>query len=160
MWTHHHLSCLLTTLPGHTEGILPKGPYLPCVSMAGRALLPGYRWYMQHNADLSKSDILWADWSDLLAVNCLSGIPIGCITYGITVFRAISAATNIIMYHLTTSVLPKLLMTPIRIPILRIFGARASTTYWTACLSIDDTILQHTTFHLIHNLHLGESLGP
>ena len=24
------------------EGILPKGPYLPCVSMAGRALLTGY----------------------------------------------------------------------------------------------------------------------
>ena len=26
----------------HCEGILPKGPYLPCVSMAGRALLAGY----------------------------------------------------------------------------------------------------------------------
>ena len=26
----------------HNEGILPKGPYLPCVSMAGRALLAGY----------------------------------------------------------------------------------------------------------------------
>ena len=26
----------------HIEGILPKGPYLPCVSMAGRALLAGY----------------------------------------------------------------------------------------------------------------------
>ena len=24
------------------ESILPKGPYLPCVSMAGRALLAGY----------------------------------------------------------------------------------------------------------------------
>ena len=24
------------------EGILPKGPYLPCVSMAGKALLAGY----------------------------------------------------------------------------------------------------------------------
>ena len=24
------------------EGILPKGPYLPCVSMAGRALFAGY----------------------------------------------------------------------------------------------------------------------
>ena len=29
----------------HIEGILPKGPYLPCVSMAGRALLAGYHWY-------------------------------------------------------------------------------------------------------------------
>ena len=26
----------------HIEGILPKGPYLTCVSMAGRALLTGY----------------------------------------------------------------------------------------------------------------------
>ena len=26
----------------HFEDILPKGPYLPCVSMAGRALLAGY----------------------------------------------------------------------------------------------------------------------
>ena len=28
---------------GEFDGILPKGPYLPCVSMAGRALLAGYR---------------------------------------------------------------------------------------------------------------------
>ena len=27
------------------EGILPKGPYLPCVSMAGRAILAGYHRY-------------------------------------------------------------------------------------------------------------------
>ena len=27
------------------EGILPQGPYLPCVSMAGRALLAGYHEY-------------------------------------------------------------------------------------------------------------------
>ena len=26
----------------HHDGILPRGPYLPCVSMAGRALLAGY----------------------------------------------------------------------------------------------------------------------
>ena len=30
----------------HIEGILPKGPYQPCVSMAGRALLAGYPWYL------------------------------------------------------------------------------------------------------------------
>ena len=30
----------------HIEGILPKGPYLPCVSMAGRALLAGYPRYV------------------------------------------------------------------------------------------------------------------
>ena len=29
----------------HIEGILPKGPYLPCVSMAGRALSVGYPRY-------------------------------------------------------------------------------------------------------------------
>ena len=28
------------------EGILPKGPYLPCVSMAGRAILAGYHRYV------------------------------------------------------------------------------------------------------------------
>ena len=33
-------------LPAHIEGILPKGPYLPCVSMAGRALLAGYPRYL------------------------------------------------------------------------------------------------------------------
>ena len=31
----------------NVEGILPKGPYLPCVSMAGRALLAGYHRYKQ-----------------------------------------------------------------------------------------------------------------
>ena len=30
----------------HIEGILPKGPYLPCVSMAGWALLAGYPRYL------------------------------------------------------------------------------------------------------------------
>ena len=29
-------------IPQYLEGILPKGPYLPCVSMAGMALLAGY----------------------------------------------------------------------------------------------------------------------
>ena len=32
----------------HIEGVLPKGPYLPCVSMAGRARLAGYPRYMRH----------------------------------------------------------------------------------------------------------------
>ena len=30
------------------EGILPKGPYLPCVSMAGRAILAGYPLNVGH----------------------------------------------------------------------------------------------------------------
>ena len=29
------------------EGILPKGPYLPCISMAGRAFLAGYHRFVQ-----------------------------------------------------------------------------------------------------------------
>ena len=29
-------------MKAYNEGILPKGPYLPCVSMAGRVLLVGY----------------------------------------------------------------------------------------------------------------------
>ena len=34
-------------LNAHIKAILPKGPYLPCVSMAGRALLAGYHRYIQ-----------------------------------------------------------------------------------------------------------------
>ena len=33
----------------YIEGILPKGPYLPCVSMAGRALLAGYPPYISRH---------------------------------------------------------------------------------------------------------------
>ena len=32
--------------PKHIEGILLKGPYLPCLHMAGRALLAGYHRHM------------------------------------------------------------------------------------------------------------------
>ena len=32
----------------HIEGILPNGPYLPCVSMAGRVLLAGYHQYLYY----------------------------------------------------------------------------------------------------------------
>ena len=32
----------------YIDGILPKGPYLLCVSMAGRALLTGYHRYIRH----------------------------------------------------------------------------------------------------------------
>ena len=41
--------CLRPTLEGlipHIKSILPKGPYLPCVSMVGRALLAGYAWFI------------------------------------------------------------------------------------------------------------------
>ena len=44
--TYTCVSFPLSTVIGrhrtYIEGILPKGPYLPCVSMAGRALLAGY----------------------------------------------------------------------------------------------------------------------
>ena len=36
---------------GHIEGILPKSPYLPCVSMAGRALLAGPHRCVSHHED-------------------------------------------------------------------------------------------------------------
>ena len=35
----------------HIEGILPKGPYLPCVSMAGRSLLAGYPQYVKYESN-------------------------------------------------------------------------------------------------------------
>ena len=37
---------VVSLLLWYIEGILPKGPYLPCVSMAGRALLAGYPRYV------------------------------------------------------------------------------------------------------------------
>ena len=44
-YLRRHSSVIITIVclePLYYEGILPKGPYLPCVSMAGRALLAGY----------------------------------------------------------------------------------------------------------------------
>ena len=38
--------CIKRPYISHIEGILPKGPYLPCVSMAGRALLARYHRYL------------------------------------------------------------------------------------------------------------------
>ena len=32
----------------HFDGILPKGPYPPCLCMADRALLAGYPWFPVH----------------------------------------------------------------------------------------------------------------
>ena len=34
----HYDNTAVTYHIGHFEGILPKGPYLPCVSMVGKAL--------------------------------------------------------------------------------------------------------------------------
>ena len=44
----------------HIKGILPKGPYLPCISMAGRALLVGYPWHDIHNIIRSCKE-LWTE---------------------------------------------------------------------------------------------------
>ena len=41
--TLHRSGCHISHI---IEGILPKGPYLPCVSMAGRSLLAGYPRYL------------------------------------------------------------------------------------------------------------------
>ena len=35
-------------IPSYIEGILLKGSYLPCVSMAGSALLAGYPWHLMY----------------------------------------------------------------------------------------------------------------
>ena len=48
-------------------GILPKGPYLPCISMAGRALMAGYHRHKKHKSSsleegqpvLSNRDLVW-----------------------------------------------------------------------------------------------------
>ena len=53
---HCHVSRLAET---HFEGILPKGPYLPCVSKAGRALLAGYHRFEDQVTRFSRSIIPW-----------------------------------------------------------------------------------------------------
>ena len=44
-WWHHYFSAIEIKLFCYIEGILPRGPYLLCISMAGRALLAGYPRY-------------------------------------------------------------------------------------------------------------------
>ena len=41
------MSMWLKVILSYMEGILPKGPYLPCISMAGRALLAVYHRYIK-----------------------------------------------------------------------------------------------------------------
>ena len=53
---------LLSLLFLYIEGILPKGPYLPCVSMAGRALFAGFPRYVNSMVSailLCGATILW-----------------------------------------------------------------------------------------------------
>ena len=42
----------------HIEGIQPKGPYLPCVSMAGRALLAGCPRYIRQHTKQSWTQMM------------------------------------------------------------------------------------------------------
>ena len=65
----HALNCGITDMDlleimeiPHVEGILPKGPYLPCVSMAGRALLAGYPRCMCDEACVTKALCIWKLW--------------------------------------------------------------------------------------------------
>ena len=44
---HFQGNMTITCVISQYEGILPKGPYLPCVSMAGTALLAGYHQIIQ-----------------------------------------------------------------------------------------------------------------
>ena len=63
----------LTHLPlvPHNEGILPKGPYPPCVSMAGRALLAEYHQYMLPHICVNESgQACWkCYWRNFYGVN-------------------------------------------------------------------------------------------
>ena len=43
----------------YIEGILPKGPYLPCICMAGRALLAGYHRHVFHSTGPSLVQLLF-----------------------------------------------------------------------------------------------------
>ena len=47
----------------HFEGILPKGPYPPCLRMADRALLAGYPWFLLQNGALWDpcSTLFWSE---------------------------------------------------------------------------------------------------
>ena len=57
LWLYIASTPVIASTP-YTKGILPKGPYLPCVSMAGRALLAGYPRH-SHSAIPGKYGILF-----------------------------------------------------------------------------------------------------
>ena len=55
-------------LPWNIEVILPKGPYLPCVSMAGRALLAGYHRYI--SVQIIFERLKWVEWNYNSFITC------------------------------------------------------------------------------------------
>ena len=56
------------------DGILPKGPYLLCVSMAGRALLAGYHWVL--HALMVMWVVYWVHLIDswTMLINCCGAV--------------------------------------------------------------------------------------
>ena len=62
-WQSKSLLLKLQRLFPVIKGILPKGPYLPCLPMADRALLAGY----PHNQRLFKYTVpSWDDWHTMI----------------------------------------------------------------------------------------------
>ena len=62
IWSRLCSECMSDICNWHSniEGILPKGPYLPCVSMAGRALSAGYpRYDVYHDAIMKTFSHYW-----------------------------------------------------------------------------------------------------
>ena len=67
-----HIAMTLSSQSEHFEVILPKGSYLPCVSMAGRPLFAGYPWFVKDiteavNRPLQNKAVLGL-WSRLLTL--------------------------------------------------------------------------------------------
>ena len=56
----------------YIEGILPKGPYLPCVSIAGRALLAGYHRHRVDHLNNCKPEIQQRVAKNIVETVCFS----------------------------------------------------------------------------------------
>ena len=52
------LKITLSKLLPHFDGILPKGPYPPCLRMAARALLAGYSQIFPGGNELNNSPVI------------------------------------------------------------------------------------------------------
>ena len=48
LYIYIYIHTYIIPIHPYFEGILPKGPYLPCVSMAGRTLLAGYHRFARY----------------------------------------------------------------------------------------------------------------
>ena len=97
----------------HIEGILPKGPYPPCVSMADRALFAGYprimsseHWqtYMNHCFGLIKTNI----WLTQAFCGCVLWVFIYSLIYFI-IFRKLCDINSTVAGRKMTDTLRSLL---------------------------------------------------